>query len=48
MASPFVNLGHMGITADPATYPKTAAYVAAMLSRPSFAPLIEAEKAMFG
>ncbi len=48
VASPFVNLGHMGISADPATFPKTAAYVSAMLSRPSFAPLIEAEKAMFG
>ena len=47
IASPFVNLGHVGITADPKLYPKTAAYVAALLSRPSFAPLIEAEKAAF-
>lgn len=47
VASPFVNLDHMGIKVDPATYPKLAAFVAKILARPSFAPLIAAEKAFF-
>jgi glutathione S-transferase len=47
VASPFVNLGHVGVTADPATHPKTAAFVEAILARPSFAPIVAQEKAFF-
>lgn len=46
VASPFVNLMHVGWTVDATSHPKTAAYVAAMLSRPSFAAWVEREKAM--
>jgi glutathione S-transferase len=45
LASPFVNLLHVGVSVDPATHPKTAAFVAAMLARPSFARLVAGEKA---
>lgn len=45
VASPWVNMAHVGIAIDPETHPKAAAYVAAILARPSFAPLIEKEKA---
>ena len=48
VASPFVNLEHVGFTVDPATYPKLAAYVARILARPSFAGNIAAEKKMLG
>jgi len=48
VATPFANLQHLGVTPDPAKHPKTAAYVTAILSRPSYASLIAAEKAMFG
>lgn len=47
VASPFVNLDHLGLASDPARYPKTHAYIAAIHARPSFAPMIAAEKAMF-
>ena len=47
VASPFVNLEHMGVKVDAATYPKTAAFVARILARPSFAPMVAAEKAFF-
>jgi glutathione S-transferase len=47
VASPFVNLAHLGITPDAAAFPKLTAYLAAMHARPSFAALIEAEKPMF-
>jgi glutathione S-transferase len=47
LASPFVNLLHVGVTVDAATHPKTAAFVEAMLARPSFAPIVAAEKAIF-
>ena len=43
MASPFVNLSHLEVQLDEARYPKTVAYVQRILSRPSFAPLIEKE-----
>ena len=46
VASPFVNLAHVGVTIDAARWPKTAAYVAAILGRPSFAAMIAAERAM--
>jgi glutathione S-transferase len=48
VASPFVNLMHVGVSIDAATRPKTAAFVAAMLARPSFASLVAAEKSMLG
>jgi glutathione S-transferase len=47
VASPFVNLGHVGVTPNPATHPKTAAFVEAILARPSFAPIVAQEKAFF-
>jgi glutathione S-transferase len=43
VASPFVNLQHLQVVADPATYPKLSAYIGAILARPSFAPLIARE-----
>jgi len=45
VASPFVNLAHCDVTVDKARHPKTAAYVEAILARPSFAPIISQEKA---
>ena len=48
VAAPFANLGHMGCDAAAKGYPKTAAWAAGILARPSFATLITAEKAMFG
>lgn len=45
VASPMVNLAHAGLTIDPARHPKAAAYIAAILGRPSFAGIIETEKA---
>jgi glutathione S-transferase len=44
VASPFANLEHVGAAPDAAAYPKTTAYIAAILSRPSFAPWIERER----
>jgi glutathione S-transferase len=43
VAAPFVNLGWCGIRVDPATHPRLAAYLDAILSRPSFARVIEAD-----
>jgi glutathione S-transferase len=48
LASPFVNLMHLGIAVDAATHPKTAAFVDGILARPSFAPLVAQEKGFFG
>ena len=45
VVSPLANLGHLGITIDPERFPRTAAFVELILSRPSFAPLIERERA---
>jgi glutathione S-transferase len=45
VASPFVNLAHAGCTVDAATYPRLAAYVAAILARPSFATIVTRETA---
>ena len=47
VASPFVNLSHVSIAIDPERYPKTKAYVEAILARPSFAGWVAQEKAMF-
>lgn len=45
VASPFANLGHLDVRPDEARYPRTLAYVESILSRPSFAPWIQREKA---
>ncbi|MBA3810362.1 MAG: glutathione S-transferase family protein [Caulobacteraceae bacterium] len=47
VASPFVNFAHVGVTVDAAAHPKTAAFVEAILARPSFAPIVAQEKAFF-
>ena len=44
VASPFANLGHLGIGPDAARTPKLVAYLAAMHARPSFARLIASEQ----
>lgn len=44
VASPFVNLGHVGVDLDGTRWPRTVAYLDAILARPSFVPLVEAEK----
>ena len=41
VASPFATLGTIGVDVDAARWPNTAAYVAAIHARPSFAPTIE-------
>lgn len=46
IASPMANLPYMGMAMDPARYPKLAAYLQSILSRPSFAPWIERETAL--
>ena len=46
VASPFVNLSHCGIEVAAADHPKIAAYLAGILARPSFAPMVAQEKAM--
>ncbi len=45
VASPFANLALIGIETDPARHPKIAAFVDAILARPSFAPWVAQEKA---
>lgn len=42
------NAGYAGLDIDKTHYPRAAAYVAAILARPSFATLIAADKAMMG
>lgn len=44
VASPFANLEHAGVAVDAARHPRTAAFVAAMFARPSFAALVDAER----
>jgi glutathione S-transferase len=46
VASPFVNLHHIGWMRDPAYWPRLAGYVTAILARPSFAPMIASEQRM--
>lgn len=43
VASPFVNFRHVGVAIDAARFPRTLAYVEAILARPSFAAMIAAE-----
>jgi len=45
VASPFANFRHLDLVIDPDRHPRIATYVRAMLSRPSFAPMIERETA---
>jgi glutathione S-transferase len=45
VASPFINLAHLDVAIDPAQWPRTAAYVEAIVARPSFAKWVEREKA---
>jgi glutathione S-transferase len=45
VASPWVNMAHVGILIDPAKHPKSAAYIETIHARPSFAELIAKEKA---
>ncbi len=45
VAGPFANFSHCDIKVDPARHPKIAAYVSAILSRPSFAQYVEREAA---
>jgi glutathione S-transferase len=45
VAGPFANFSHCDVAIDTARYPKTKAYVAAILSRPSFAQYVEREAA---
>lgn len=47
VASPFVNLDHLGIAIDAAHHPKLAAYLEAILVRPSFAGMIAKERRFF-
>jgi glutathione S-transferase len=45
VASPFANLGYMGVTVDEGSHPRTKAYVARILARPSFTAWTERERA---
>lgn len=45
VASPFVNFRHLDLDVDEARHPRTAAYVARMLERPSFQPWVKREAA---
>jgi len=45
VASFFANLGHLQVPIDAKAYPKTGAYVSKILARPSFAPLLEQDRA---
>ena len=47
MASPFVNFGHVGESVDARRWPRLAAYLQRVHSRPSFKPLIEEERQAF-
>jgi glutathione S-transferase len=45
VVSPLVNIGYCSKVLDPARWPKTSAYVAAITARPAFAAVLEAERA---
>jgi len=47
VASPFVNFGHAGESVDAKRWPKLAAYLQRVHSRPSFKALIEEERQSF-
>jgi glutathione S-transferase len=46
VASPFATIGTIGVTIDPACWPRTAAYVAAIHARPSFAGILANDRAL--
>jgi glutathione S-transferase len=46
VASPFVNMGHVGCPINPTTHPKAFGYIEAILARPSYAGMVAKEKAM--
>ena len=46
VASPFVNLGHVGVDIDGTRWPRATAYLDGILARPSFAALIAEERRM--
>lgn len=46
VASPFATLGCIGVCADAARWPRTAAYVAAIHARPSYAAIIAQDQAI--
>ena len=48
VASAFVNAEHVGWKVDAARWPKTAAFIATMHARPSYAPIIAQERGFFG
>lgn len=48
LGTPLVNLRHAGVRVDPKRWPKLAAYVERIHSRPSFKNLIDEETAMYG
>ena len=48
VASPFVNFEHAGFKPNPTTHSKLVAYLAAILSRPSFAAVVAKEKQILG
>lgn len=48
VATHFVNFQHAGGSFDAGVYPNLAAFLERMHGRPSFAPLIEEERALFG
>ncbi len=45
VASPLATLGCIGVTVDPGSYPRLAAWVASMHARPSFAAIIARDRA---
>jgi glutathione S-transferase len=47
VASPFQNLHLAACPIDPARYPKSAKYIDAVLARPSYAAMVQKERAMF-
>lgn len=46
VASPFVNLSHVGVEVDGTRWPRATAYLDTILARPSFAGMIENERRM--
>lgn len=46
VASPCATLGCIGVGVDAGSHPRTAAYIAAILARPSFAAIVEKDRAL--
>lgn len=47
VASPFVNMGHVGCAINPTTHPKAFGYVGAILAEPCYAEMVAKEREMF-